>query len=155
MNPDELKACLYIDCDGFPNVELAIQIVSERGARTIIAGNMTQNLGRFEGVDGIEVVEVSDGRDEADFAILNRIKSGDILLTNDTGLAAIALAKGAVVLNARGKQFREETIDERLMARHGAAKARRGGRKSKGPQKLRESDRERFAEKLKGLLESV
>ncbi len=155
MNPDDVKSCLYIDSDGFHNVELAIQIASERGLKTVIAGNMTQNLDRFEGVDGIEVVEVSDGRDAADFAILNRIVAGDILLTNDTGLAAIALAKGAIVLNAQGRQFREETIEQRLMTRHGAAKARRGGRRSKGPAKLRESDRERFAEKLKALLEEL
>lgn len=150
-----LKPRIFIDGDAFPYTEISIDIARLYGISVIVSGNMTQNLQRFEGIEGVEVLEVSDEKDSADFAILNRLASGDIILTQDTGLAAVALAKGARVLDIRGCEFEDGTIDLRLMKRHFSRLIRLKGGKSKGPKQLTPDDRERFAVKLGELLSDL
>ena len=143
---------LFIDSDGFPHTSIAVEIAISQSIKTIVAGNMTQNLDRFEATHGVEILEVSDGMDAADFAIFNRLQEGDILLTNDTGLAAIALGKGVKVLDSKCHEFKEGAIDQRLMGRHLAKKVRRAGGRTKGPKRISDADREKFARKLEGVL---
>ena len=143
---------LFIDSDGFPHTTIAVEIALSLSIRTVVAGNMTQNLERFESAEGVEILKVSDGMDAADFAIFNHLQEGDILLTNDTGLAAIALGKGVKVLDSKCREFKEGSIDERLMGRHLAKKVRRAGGRTKGPKKISDADREKFAGRLEGVL---
>ena len=143
---------LYIDSDGFPHTAIAVEIAIGYSIRTVVAGNMTQNLDRFESTKGVEILKVSDGMDAADFAIFNHLQAGDILLTNDTGLAAISLGKGVKVLDSKCHDFKEGSIDQHLMGRHLAKKVRRAGGKTKGPRKISDADREKFAKKLEMIL---
>lgn len=146
---------LYIDSDGFPHTAIAVEIAISLSIRTIVAGNMTQNLDRFESTKGVEILKVSDGMDAADFAIFNLLQEGDILLTNDTGLAALALGKKVKVLDSKCHNFKEGSIDQRLMGRHLAKKVRRAGGRTKGPRKISDADREKFAAKLELKLEGL
>lgn len=143
---------LFIDSDGFPHTTIAVEIATSLTIKTIVAGNITQNLDRFESTNGVETLKVSDGMDAADFAIFNLLQEGDILLTNDTGLAALALGKNVKVLDSKCHDFKESSIDQRLMGRHLAKKARRAGGKTKGPKKISDADREKFAKKLEMIL---
>lgn len=143
---------LYIDSDGFPHTSIAVEIAINLSIRTVVAGNMTQNLDRFESTKGVEILKVSDGMDAADFAIFNLLQEGDILLTNDTGLAALALGKSVKVLDSKCHDFNEGTIDQRLMGRHLAKKVRRAGGRTKGPKKISDTDREKFAKKLEVIM---
>ncbi|MDT8318373.1 MAG: DUF188 domain-containing protein [bacterium] len=139
---------LYIDSDGFPHTAIAVEIATVLGIKTIVAGNMTQNLDRFESAKGVEILKVSDGMDAADFAIFNLLQEGNILLTNDTGLAALALGKKAKVLDSKCHAFKEGSIDQRLMGRHLAKKVRRTGGRTRGPKKISDADRDKFAKRL-------
>lgn len=121
----------------------------------MLVANRTQNLARFEGVAGVEIVEVSGGRDAADFWIASHIKAGDVLVTADIGLAAMVLGRGARALGCRGMEFRPETIDTALLIRHEEKRVRRGGGRTKGPAPMTEDDRERFAAALKRILTEV
>ena len=143
---------LFIDADGFPNMELALDIAESHGISIVIVGNYTQNLGRFAKCEGVEIMEVSEGSDAADFAIIPLIEEGDVLLTGDTGLASVALETGARVLGPRGEEFRRETIDYRLHKRHEAKKKIRRGGRGKGPRKLKGGDVERFSSRLDEIL---
>ncbi|MDH3975104.1 MAG: DUF188 domain-containing protein [Deltaproteobacteria bacterium] len=143
---------LFIDADGFPHLKAAIEVAGNVGIGIVAAGNMTQNLGRLDEIEGLQIIEVSDGMDAADFAILNHMKTGDLVLTGDTGLAALVIGKGGIAIDARGNPYRKETIDGRLLARHIAKKIRRSGGKTKGPGKISHRDREKFAGKLERLL---
>ena len=70
--------------------------------------------------EGIQTVTVSKGADSVDFALVNMIKKGDIAVTQDYGLAAMCLAKGAAVLNQNGMLYTDDNIDALLLARHTA-----------------------------------
>ena len=68
--------------------------------------------------DYSEVHIVDIGFNSADMAIIKHCKKGDIVVTNDTGLAAIILAKSAYVINNHGMEFTDDNITQMLMRRH-------------------------------------
>lgn len=143
---------LYVDADACPVIPSTIGIARTRRVPVVLVANHTQNLRRFDGRDGVEIVEVSGGRDAADFAIASRIAAEDVLVTGDIGLAAMVLGRGARALGFRGKEFHLATIDAALLVRHEEKKVRRAGGRTKGPTPLTDVDRERFAEALKRML---
>ncbi|MEK3731171.1 DUF188 domain-containing protein [Paenibacillus sp. FSL M8-0334] len=102
--------------------------------------------------EGVAVVKVDRSDQSADLYIANHIHRGDVVVTQDYGLAALALAKACHVISFRGRLLRNEDIDFLLDSRHHAAKARRSGKYGKGPRKLLDEDRSFFQHKLTKLL---
>lgn len=74
-----------------------------------------------------EIIVVSKAADAVDFALINRTGSGDIVVTQDYGVAALALAKGAYVIHQNGRVYTDGNIDQMLMERDIASKCRRAG----------------------------
>jgi len=107
---------------------------------------------RLTPTEGVEVVQVDRSDQSVDLYIANRIAPGDVLITQDFGLAALALAKKAVALSNRGQHFNDRTIDFLLDRRHEQAKQRRGGKHSKGPKPFTDSDRDFFLQSLTKVL---
>ncbi|MDP4096974.1 YaiI/YqxD family protein [Paenibacillus sp. P96] len=107
---------------------------------------------RLNGGSGITVVTVDRSSQSADLYIANHIRRGDVVATNDYGLAALALAKGCSVISFRGALYSDDSIDFMLDRRHVSAKERRRGRYGKGPKALTEEDRITFQHKLTKLL---
>ena len=88
-----------------------------------------------------------------DIALINLCCRGDIVITQDYGVAALALGKGARALHQSGKQFTDDNIDGLLMDRHLAKKARRSGKHHlKGPARRTAEDDRRFAEGLERMI---
>ena len=78
------------------------------------------------------------------------------MITQDYGVAALALGKGAFALHHSGRRFTDENIDGLLMERHLAARARRSGKhRPKGPAPRTPEDDRRFAESLEQLIREV
>ena len=105
----------------------------------------------IQGGENVQVIVVDNIPEAADLAIANRIKKGDIAVTQDYGLAAMCLGKKASVLSPRGRVFKEKDIDLYLDQRHHARKSRRTkvGRKTlKGPPAFSQDDRNQFARSL-------
>ena len=96
--------------------------------------------------DYARVRHVSSGADAVDIALMNLCRRGDIVVTQDYGVAAMALGKGAYAIHHFGKRYTDENIDRLLMERHLAKKARRASGKHhmRGPAKFTEEDRQRF-----------
>jgi len=94
------------------------------------------------------------GRDfqEADIEIMNLTDPGDVVVTQDWGLAAVILGKGARSLSPTGREFRSERISFLLEEREIKAKLRRGGGRTRGPKKRTVHDDERFEIALKRIL---
>ncbi len=143
---------LYIDADACPVTREALAIARRQKVPAVLVANATQNLSRFATRDGVECFEVSGGRDAADFAIVERLQPGDVVVTQDLGLAAMALGRGAVTLSPRGRQHSAATIDMELAVRHAEQVHRRAGGRTKGPSKFEDEDREHFAEVLERVL---
>lgn len=104
-----------------------------------------------------EIKVVAAGADAVDFAIIGACKAGDIIITQDYGVAAMALGKGAYAFHQSGMQYTNDNIDRLLMERHTAGKARRSRTKhhTKGPKKRTEADDLQFEEALESFLRQM
>ncbi len=104
--------------------------------------------------DYARVRHVSSGADAVDIALMNLCRRGDIVVTQDYGVAAMALGKGAYALHHSGKRYTDDNIDLILMERHLAKKARRASGKHHlhGPARFTEADRMRFAQEFETLI---
>lgn len=98
-------------------------------------------------------ITVGDSSQEADLKIINISKKGDVVVTQDFGLAAVVLARGAAAISPVGKVYSPETIDFLLEEREIKAKHRRGGGRTRGPTKRTINDNEKFRKNLFRLLE--
>ena len=135
---------LFIDADACPVTRDAISIASGRGVPVTLVGNSTQNFDRYTSRKGVEAITVSSGRDAADFAIVERLSPDDVVVTQDIGLAAMVLGRGAQAISPRGRVYSKATIDLDLEVRHAEYKHRRAGGRTQGPRAFDEDDRDRF-----------
>ena len=90
-----------------------------------------------------------------DFALANRVKKGDIVITQDYGLASMCLAKGAHVLHQDGWAYTPDNIDALLFSRHESRKYRAAGGRTKGPAKRKHEQDQSFREALTFLLQQT
>lgn len=104
-----------------------------------------------------QVRHVSSGADAVDIALMNLCRRGDLVVTQDYGVAAMALGKGAYAIHHSGRQYTDDNIEVLLMERHLAKKARRASGKHHlhGPAKFTEEDRQRFSAALAALIEMM
>ena len=93
---------------------------------------------------GATTVTVDKGADSADFAIVGRITPGDLVITQDYGLAALCLTKGAKVIDQNGMRYTADNIDGLLNQRAAATRIRRGGGRLRGPSKRTGEQNEAF-----------
>ncbi len=98
-------------------------------------------------------VIVGDASQETDIKISNMTRSGDVVVTQDWGLAAVILGKGAGCLSPDGREFRSDRIEFLLEEREMKARWRRSGSRTKGPRKRSARDDIRFQETLVRMLE--
>lgn len=143
---------IYIDADACPVTRDAVAVARTRAVPVVLVANESQNLARYADLEKVEVVQVGSGRDSADFAMVARLTTGDIVVTADLGLAAMALAKGAHALSPRGRVYLAATIDVELAVRHAEQRHRRAGGRTGGPSPFQEEDRIHFRESLTRLL---
>ncbi len=156
---------LFIDADACPVTREALACARKAGIPVVIAGNTTQNLERHirrgdprqpeDARHGfwVETLDVGVGADSADFAIVERLSPDDVVVTQDIGLAGMALGRGAAALSPRGHVYRKETIDMELYIRHEEKKVRRADGRTRGPAAFTDEDRERFCARLAELLD--
>lgn len=140
---------LVIDADGCPVVALAVKTAEKYGVRCVLVCDTAHT---FSNVPA-EIITVSQGADSADFRIVNLLDAGDIVVTQDYGLAAMCLAKKATALNQNGLIYFEKNMDELLLSRHIHKKVRRAGGRMKGPKKRTKQQDESFDKALTVLLE--
>jgi uncharacterized protein YaiI (UPF0178 family) len=143
---------VFIDADACPVTSEAITVARSHGAGVILVGNTTQSFERHLRRSGVEAIQVGQGRDAADFAIVERLSAGDVVVTQDIGVAAMALGRSAKAVSPRGRIFWLATIDADLALRHAEQKHRRAGGRTGGPSKFTEEDREHFVDSLERLL---
>ena len=111
---------IWIDADGCPVVKIATSIAKENGIEVTIVKNHAVVIES----DYAEVVTVDLSRDAADYYIVNSLSKGDLVITQDYGLAAMVLAKGGRCINQNGKTIDAGNIDFILDSRHHGRRAR-------------------------------
>lgn len=139
---------ILVDADGCPVVDETIAVAKKFSVPVTLITDTAHIMSR----EGAKTITVEKGSDSADFYLVNLVKKGDVVITQDYGLAAMALAKGAHILNQNGSRYTNENIDGLLMSRHIGKKIRRAGGRTKGPAKRTREQDERFIEALERLL---
>ncbi|MBC1805579.1 YaiI/YqxD family protein [Listeria cossartiae subsp. cayugensis] len=104
--------------------------------------------------NGEKWIFVDTGKESADMRMMNLAKKGDIIVTQDIGLASILLAKGTFVFSNRGELYREEEMSLMLDIRYRHAKERQQGKYSKGPKAMSDADRSLFQDRLTTFLQN-
>lgn len=107
--------------------------------------------------DYSDVITVGAGADAVDFKLVSICRKGNLVVTQDYGVAAMILGKGAYGIHQSGKWYTNENIDQMLMERHMAKKARNAKKKHhlKGQAKRTSEDDLHFEESLRRLIDSV
>lgn len=144
---------ILVDADACPVVGIVEEIAERHGIPVMLLCDTNHVLYS----DYCEVKVIGAGADAVDFALVGQCQRGDIVVTQDYGVAAMILGKEAYGIHQSGKWYTNENIDQMLMERHMAKKARRASGKHhlKGPAKRRSEDDERFAESFERLIEKV
>lgn len=147
--PVEASRQVLVDADACPRAALAVlrSLQSEYGYRLVTVASFNHVL------TGPDHVVVGNGPDEADLALANRTRPGDIVVTQDWGLAALALAKGARALSPKGLVYSPGNIDFLLDERSTKAKVRRRGGRTKGPAARTAEDDEHFTAVMRLILD--
>lgn len=143
---------IIVDADACPVKPEIAEAAKRCGARVTMVASFDH---RLEPKEGVEIIQVDRSDQSVDLYIANRLRPGNILVTQDFGLATIGLAKQAIVLSNRGQQYSDRTIDFLLESRHESAKRRRGGKHSKGPKPFTEEDRHMFLQSLTKVLRGL
>lgn len=161
-----MSRVLYIDADACPVTREALAEARRARIPVVIAGNTTQNLerhirpgdprGAADAYGGfwVDILQCGIGADSADFAIVELLEPGDVVVTQDIGLAGMVLGRDAAAIGVRGRVYDKATIDMQLFIRHEEKKVRRSGGRTKGPEAFTDEDRERFAANLRKLLQA-
>ena len=144
---------IYVDADACP----VIPIVEQVAEKNNIAVTLLCDTNHVLDSDYSEVKIIGAGADAVDFALINLCKKNDIVVTQDYGVAAMALGKGAYAIHQSGKWYTDENIDQMLMERHLGKKARRASGKNhlKGPKKRTEEDDVRFQRSFEKLVMTI
>lgn len=142
---------ILIDADGCPVVDITIEVAKMFNIDVLIMCDTSHVFNK----PGIETIVLSKGADSVDFALVNKVIKGDIIVTQDYGLAAMVLAKGGYPISQNGKIYTNENIDQLLFNRHISKKIRKSGGKMRGPKKRQKEDDILFEKNLVQLCEKL
>lgn len=143
---------ILIDADACPVVKITERVAKEKGIPVTLLCDTNHVLQS----DYSDVITVGAGADAVDFKLVSICQKGDLVVTQDYGVAAMILGKGACGIHQSGKWYTNENIDQMLMERHLAKKARNAKTKHhlKGPAKRTAEDDLRFEKSLRNLIDS-
>lgn len=139
---------ILIDADGCPVVNATIALAQEFGLECVILCDTAHYFNR----KGARTIVLSQGADSVDFALVNMVQPGDIVVTQDYGLAAMCLARQGQPIHQSGMLYTDNNIDSLLTSRHTAQKIRRSGGRTKGLAKRTSAEDKGFTRQLRALI---
>ena len=144
---------IFVDADACP----VVGIVEELAKKYTIPVTLLCDTNHVISSDYSEVIVVGAGADAVDYKLISMCHKGDMVVSQDYGVAAMALGKGAYAIHQSGKWYTNENIDQMLMEHHLNKKARRASQKNhlKGPKKRTAEDDEYFRESFEKMILKV
>ena len=122
---------ILVDADACPVKDIILSIGKKLNLRIIMFIDTSHMY-----CDGYsEVITVDTARDSVDFALANKVEPGDIVITQDYGVAAMTLAKRGLALNQNGLIYSDNNMNRLLLERHLSQKIRRSGGKTSNQKK--------------------
>jgi uncharacterized protein YaiI (UPF0178 family) len=135
---------IVVDADACPGRNIIEDVAKENNIEVIMFCDLNHALHS----EYSSIRYVDSGFQSVDMAVANESKKGDIVVTQDYGVAAMCLGKGASAINPRGYVYNDENIDRLLFERHIAQKVRRGGGRASTHKKRNSEDDERLEKNL-------
>lgn len=141
---------IYVDADACPVVRIIEEIAKEYDIPVTLLCDTNHVLSS----DYSEIKVIGAGSNAVDYALIGLCHAGDLVVSQDYGVAAMALGKGAYAIHQSGRWYTDQNIDSMLMERHLAGKERRSnsGHHRKGPKKRTEEDDVRFRESFETMI---
>lgn len=141
---------IFVDADACPVVDIVEKIAKKYNLSVTLLCDTNHILYS----EYSEVIIVGAGMDAVDYKLISICHKGDIVVSQDYGVAAMALGKGAYAIHQSGKWYTNDNIDQMLMERHLNKKARRGSHRNhmKGPGKRTVEDDIRFEQSFERLI---
>lgn len=140
---------VLIDADACPVVDIAVALCRKGGIECLLFCDTAHELRR----DGAQTLVFDKGADSVDFALVNRVCPGDLVVTQDYGLASMCLAKNARALHQDGWEYTEYNIQALLFQRHESKKHRMAGGRVKGPSKRKPEQDTAFQKAFQQMLQ--
>ena len=144
---------ILVDADACPVIRIVERVAKAHGVPVTLLCDTNHVLTS----DYSDVKVIGAGADAVDFALINLCRRGDVVVTQDYGVAALALGKGAYAIHQNGGLYTQDNIDQMLMERHLARKARMGKGKHhlKGPKKRTKEEDDAFETVFRKLLMQI
>ena len=140
---------VLIDADACPVVDIAVRLCKSHGVPCLLLCDTAHTMHR----DGAETLVFDKGSDSVDFALVNRTAPGDIVITQDYGLASMCLGRNTRILHQDGWEYTLDNISGLMEQRHAAKKHRMAGGRTKGPSKRTKSQDDAFEKALQQMLQ--
>jgi uncharacterized protein YaiI (UPF0178 family) len=143
---------IWIDADACPKI--IKEVIFKTAARLQVPVTLVANSYlTIPHSPLINLIQVDQGADVADFYIVKNVEDDDLVITADIPLAALIVEKNAIAINSRGEIYTEENINERLSMRDYMTDLRdNGGVITGGPAPFGPKDKEKFTNSLDRLL---
>ncbi len=139
---------ILIDGDACPVIDITEEIARKHNIELIIYTDISHQIKSDYG----QVFSLDSANQSVDMALYNKCKAGDLVITQDYGLAALVLGKGARAINEFGREYTDENIDHLLMKRHIHSRMRRAGKRHASHSKRKQADDMNFKRALLTLL---
>ena len=140
---------VFVDADACPVTDITVRLCKNAKIECVLLCDTAHEIRR----EGVESLLFDKGSDSVDFALVNRVSPGDIVVTQDYGLASMCLAKQARVLHQDGWAYTEDNIGALLFQRHESKRYRMAGGRIKGPSKRRAEQDRAFEAALQQLVQ--
>ena len=139
---------ILVDADACPVKQIIVRLAKQRNIPVTMLIDTSHELN-----DGYsKIITVDKQADSVDYTLMGLLTREDIVVTQDFGLAAMVIGKGAKAVNQNGMIFTDDNMDKLLMERHIGQKIRRGGGRTKGPAKRTKEDDARFESAFERLI---
>ena len=150
---ENISMKILVDADACPVVPIVDHMAEKYGIPVILLCDTNHVLQS----EYSEVKVIGAGADAVDFALVGLCQKGDLVVTQDYGVAAMVLGKGAYGIHQSGKWYTDENIDRMLMERHISKKVRRSKSRHhlKGPARRTAEDDTRFEKSLEQLIQKI
>ncbi len=142
---------ILIDADGCPVVDIALRLGNRFGVPCLILCDTAHEFHRA----GAETLVFDKGADSVDFSLVSRVSPGDIVVTQDYGLASMCLSRKARILHQDGWEYTPYNIDALLLVRHESRKYRSSGGRMKGQKKRTQAQNAAFEAALGQILQTT
>ena len=142
---------IMIDSDASPVKDIVIDEAKKHGLKVVLVASYAHYSTKIHPAH-VETIYVDSAKEAADYRIMQLLQKDDILITQDYGLASLALGKKAKVLHHKGFEYDNDNIANLLESRYISAQIRKSGKRTKGPKPFTREDAETFRRLLNHML---